>query len=70
MSWNEIILSNIFDRIGSKSIGLKFVGSSMSPDLRVDIIIECFHDPGSFYDSGNTLVIIDVFKMSVMYIVM
>ena len=34
---------NIFDRIGSKLIGLKFVGSSISPDLWIGMIIECFH---------------------------
>ena len=31
--------SNIFDRIGSKLIGLKFVGSSISPDLWIGLLI-------------------------------
>ena len=34
--------SNIFDRIGSKLIGLKFDASSISPALWIGIIIECF----------------------------
>ena len=53
--------SNIFDRIGSKLIGLKFVGSSTSPDLWIGIIIECFHG------FGNTFVIIDVLIINLMY---
>ena len=35
--------SNIFDNTTSKLIGLKFVGSSISPDLWIGIMIECFH---------------------------
>ena len=53
--------SNIFDRIGSKLIGLKFVGSSISPDLWIGIIIECFHG------LGNTFVTIDVLIINVIY---
>ena len=53
--------SNIFDRIGSKLIGLKFVGSSISPDFWIGIIIECFH---SF---GNTSATIDVLIINVIY---
>ena len=41
--------SNIFDRIGSKLIGLKFVGSSISPNLWIDIIIECVHSFGNTF---------------------
>ena len=47
-------LSNIFDNIGSKLIGLKFVGSSMSPDLWIGIIIECFHGFGNTHPTGHT----------------
>ena len=46
--------SNIFDRIASRLIGLKLVGSSISSDLWIGIIIECF------YGFGNTFVTIDV----------
>ena len=53
--------SNIFDRIGSKLIGLKFVGSSISPDLWIGVIIECFHG------LGNTFVLIDVLIINVIY---
>ena len=53
--------SNIFDRIGSRLIGLKLVGSSTSPDLRIGIIIECFHG------FGNTFVTIDVLIINVIY---
>ena len=60
-NWIEIIFSTIFDRIGSNFISLKFVGSSISPDLRIGIIIEC-----SRY-SGNTLLIIDVSIIRAMY---
>ena len=52
---------NIFDKIGSKLIGLKSVGSSISPDLWIDIIIECF------YGFGNAFVIIDVLIINVIY---
>ena len=47
--------SNIFDRIGSKLIGLKFVGSSISPDLWIGIIMECFHGlaAGSYCSGGS-----------------
>ena len=53
--------SNILDRIESKLIGLKFVGTSISPDTRIGIIIECFHG------LGNTFVAIDVLIIGVMY---
>ena len=53
--------SNIFDTIGSKLTGLKFVGSSISPDLWIFIIIECFHG------LGNTFVTIDVLIINVIY---
>ena len=53
--------SNIFDRIGSKLIGLKFVGCAISPDLWIGIIIECFHG------FGNTFVTIDVLIINVIY---
>ena len=53
--------SNIFDRIRSKLIGLTFVGSSISPDLWIGIIIECFHG------FGNTFVTIDVLIINVIY---
>ena len=56
-----MIFSNIFDSIGSKLIGLKIVGSSISPDLWIGIIIECFHG------LGNTFVAIDVLKMNEIY---
>ena len=62
MSWIEITFFYIFDRIGSKLICLKFVGTSISLDLWIGIIIECFHN------SGNTYVLIfDVLIMRVMY---
>ena len=51
--------SNIFDSIRSKFIGLKFVGSPISPDLWIGTIIECFHG------LGNTFVAIDVLIMYV-----
>ena len=53
--------SNIFDRIGSKLIGLKFVGSSMSPDLWIGMLIECFRG------FRNTFVTIDVLIINVIY---
>ena len=53
--------SNIFDRIGSKLNGLKFVGSSISPDLWIGIIIECF------LGLGNAFVTIDVLIINVIY---
>ena len=53
--------SNILNRIGSKLIGLKFVSSSISPDLRIGIFIECLHG------LGNTVVAIDVLIISVIY---
>ena len=53
--------SNIFDGIGSKLIGLKFVGYSISPDLWIDIIMECFHG------FGNAFVTIDVLITNVIY---
>ena len=53
--------SNIFDRIGSRLIGLKLVGSSISPDLWIGIIIGCFHG------FGNTFVTIDVLIINVTY---
>ena len=53
--------SNIFDRIGSKLNGLQFVGSSISPDLWIGIIIESFHC------LGNTFVTIDVLIINVIY---
>ena len=56
-----MIFSNIFDTIGSKLIGLKFVGSSTSPDLWIGTIIECFHG------LGNTFVTIDVLIINVIY---
>ena len=56
-----MIFYNIFDRIGSKLIGLKFVGSSISPDLWIGMIIECFHG------FGNTFVTIDVLIIDVIY---
>ena len=49
--------SNIFDRIISKLIGLKFVGSSISPDLWISIIIECFH---GFRNTFGAIEIINV----------
>ena len=52
---------NIFDRIGSKLINLKFVGSSISPYLWIGIIIECFHG------FGNTFVTIDILIINVIY---
>ena len=56
-----MILSNIFDNIGSKLIGLKFVGSSISPDLCNGIMMECFHG------FRNTFVTIDVLIINVIY---
>ena len=53
--------SNIFDRIGSKLIGLKFIGSSISPDLWIGIIIECLNG------FGNTFVTINVLMINVIY---
>ena len=53
--------TRIFHMIGSKLIGLKFVGSLISPDLWIGIIIECFHG------FGNTFVTIDVLIMNVIY---
>ena len=53
--------SNIFHRIGSKLIGSKFVISSISPDLWIGIIIECFRG------LGNTFVTIDVSIINVIY---
>ena len=53
--------SNIIDRIGSKLIGLKFVGSLISHDLWIGIIIECFHG------FGNTFVTIYVLIINVIY---
>ena len=53
--------SNIFERIGSKLIGLKFIGSLISPDLWIGIIIECVHG------FGNTIVTIDVLIINVIY---
>ena len=53
--------SNIFDRIGSKLIGLRFVGSSISPDLWIGIIIGCLHG------LENTVVTSDVLIISVIY---
>ena len=54
-----MIFSNIFDRIESKLIGLKFVSSLISHGLRIGIIIECFHG------LGNTFVTIYVFIINV-----
>ena len=51
--------SNIFDRIGSRLMVLKLVGSSISPDLWIGIIIESFHG------FGNTFVTIDVLIINV-----
>ena len=59
MSWYDIF--EYFDRIGSKLIGLKLVGSSISPDLWIDIIIKCYHC------FGNTYVTIDVLIINLMY---
>ena len=53
--------SNIFDRIGSKLIGLKFVSFSISPNLWIGIIIEWFH---GFW---NTFVTIDILIINVIY---
>ena len=53
--------SNIFDGIGSKLIGLKFLGSSISSDLWIGIIIDCFHG------FGNNFVTIDVLIINVIY---
>ena len=53
--------SSIFDRIGSKLIVLKIAGYSVSPDLCIGMIIECFHG------FGNTLVTIDVLIINVIY---
>ena len=53
--------SNNFDKIGSKLIGLKFDGSSISPALWIGIILECFRG------LGNTLVTIDELTTTVMY---
>ena len=53
--------SYIFDRIGSKLISLKFVGSLISPDLWIGIIIEYF------YGFGNTFVTINVLIINVLY---
>ena len=41
--------SNIFDNIESKLIGLKCVGSSISPYLWSSIVIECFHGFGNTF---------------------
>ena len=56
-----MIFSNIFDRIGSILIGLKLVGSSISPDLWIGIIIQRFHG------FGNTFVTINVLIINVIY---
>ena len=56
-----MIFSNIFDKIVSKLIGLKFVGSSISHDLWIGMIIECFHG------LGHTFVTIHVFIINVIY---
>ena len=61
VNWVEMTFANIFDRIRSKLIGLKFVGSSISPDLWISIIIECFHG------LGNTFVTIDVLIINLIY---
>ena len=53
--------SHIFERIGSKLIGLKFDGSSISHDLWIGIIIERFHG------FGNTFLTIDVLITNVTY---
>ena len=53
--------TNILNMIGSKLFSLKFVGSSISPDLWIGIINECFHG------LGNTFVAIDVLIISEMY---
>ena len=53
--------SNVFDRIESKLIGLKFVGSSISPDLWIGMIIACFHG------FGNTFVTLDELIINVVY---
>ena len=53
-----ITFSTILDRIGSKLIGLKFVGSSISPDLWIYIIIECFHGLGNAFVAIDVLIII------------
>ena len=47
--------------IGSKLIGLKFVGSSISPDLWIGIMMECF------LGLGNTFVTIDELIINVIY---
>ena len=52
---------NIFDKIGSKLIGLKFVAYLTSPDLWIGIIIECFHG------FGNSIVTINVLLINVIY---
>ena len=57
-----MIFSNIFEWIGSKLIGLQFVGYSISPDLWIGIMIGCFHD------FGNTFVTIDVLIINVLYV--
>ena len=53
--------SNILDRIRSKLIGLKFVSSSISPDLWIGIMIEYFHG------FGNTFVTIDILIINVIH---
>ena len=55
--------SNIFHRIASKLTGLKFVGSSISTDLWIGIIIEFFQ---GFW---NTFVTIDAFIINVIYVI-
>ena len=56
-----VVISENESILGSKLIGLKFVGSSISPDLWIGIIIECFHG------FGNTFVTIDVLIINVIY---
>ena len=61
VNWVYMTFSNIFDRVGSKLIVLKFVGSWISLDLWIGIIIECFHG------FGNNFVTIDVLIINVIY---
>ena len=55
--------SKFFDRIGSRLIGMKLVGSSISHDLWIGITIECFHGFGNIFVTINVL-IVDMLKIN------